>query len=699
MGAFQLESPFKPAGDQPEAIAALCRGLREGRPHQVLLGVTGSGKTFTVASVIQELQRPALVLTPNKVLAAQLYAEFKAFFPKNAVEYFISYYDYYQPEAYVPATDTYIEKDAAINEHIDRLRLKATSSLLSRRDVIVVASVSCIYNIGSPENYESACVVLEKGKPLSRGTLLERLINSHYERDDVEFAPGRFRVKGAHVDVFPIYEDNALRVTLGADGTVESIAEFSALTGDILSPLERAAIFPAKHFVTRPPELERALKTVEVELKDRLAVLRGNGKELEASRLEQRVRYDMEMLRELGFCNGVENYSRHLTGRPAGARPDCLLDYFPKDVIVFADESHVSVPQVRGMYEGDRSRKQTLVDFGFRLPSALDNRPLKFDEFEALVKQAVYVSATPGPYELQRTKGEVVEQVIRPTGLVDPEALVLPTEGQIPDLIGRIEERAKKKERSLVLTLTKRTAEDLCDFLTAKGLRVRYLHSDIDSLTRVAILQDLRRGHFDVLVGINLLREGLDLPEVSLVAILDADNEGFLRSETTLIQIAGRAARNVGGQVVLYGDKVTRSMKGALDEMARRRVKQAAYNAEHGITPKTVVKAIQDLEEFQTEAKREGLKLMRDAANSRPLNAKNAPFLIETLERQMRDAADSLDFELAALLRDQLFELREMTGLRAPTPGGQPAPRRRKKQPSKTMKRAIKRVTKRVRAS
>ena len=698
MARFSLESPFVPAGDQPAAISALARNLREGRPRQVLLGVTGSGKTFTVASVIQELQRPALILTPNKVLAAQLYAEFKSFFPRNAVEYFISYYDYYQPEAYVPATDTYIEKDASINEHIDKLRLKATCSLLSRKDVIVVASVSCIYNIGSPDNYEQACVVFEAGKPATRAGIIERLLASHYERDEVELAPGRFRVKGPVLDVFPAYEDNALRVTLDDDG-VASIAEFHPVSGEVLSTLERAAVFPAKHFVTRPPELERALTTIGAELAERLPVMRAKGKNLEAERLEQRVRYDMEMLKELGFCNGVENYSRHLTGRPPGARPDCLLDYFPEDVVVFVDESHVSVPQVRGMYEGDRARKQTLVDFGFRLPSALDNRPLKFDEFRGLVRQAVYVSATPGPFELKETGGEIVEQVIRPTGLVDPETLVLPTEGQIQDLIARIEERAARGERALVLTLTKRTAEDLTDFLTAKGLRVRYLHSDIDSLMRIEILQDLRKGRFDVLVGINLLREGLDLPEVSLVAILEAANEGFLRSASTLIQISGRAARNVGGLVVLYADKVTDSMKAALGEMDRRREKQLAYNKANSITPKTVVKAVQELDEFQSQAKREGLKLMNEAARARPLTPKSVPGLIEALERQMREAAEVLDFELAALLRDQVRELREMSGQKGPMGGSQPSPRRRRKQPPKSLKRAVKKLTRRLRAN
>ncbi|MFH1724105.1 MAG: excinuclease ABC subunit UvrB, partial [Elusimicrobiota bacterium] len=669
MSQFRLVTDFTPAGDQPAAIEALEGGLREGRKRHVLLGVTGSGKTFTMASVIERLNRPTLILSPNKVLAAQLYAEFKAFFPQNAVGYFISYYDYYQPEAYVPTTDTYIEKDASINEHIDKLRLKATSSLLSRRDVVVVASVSCIYNIGSPDNYKESCIPLEAGRPLGRARLLADLVASHYERNDTEFAPGRFRVKGSVIDIFPAYEDNALRVRLGPGG-VDSLVELHPLTGDTIAELKRAWVYPAKHFVTTPPELERALKTIEAELAERVAWFRSKGKELEAQRIEQRTRYDMEMLRELGFCHGVENYSRHLTGRPPGARPFCLLDYFPKDYLLFVDESHVSVPQVRGMYEGDRSRKQTLVDFGFRLPSALDNRPLKFDEFRTLSPQTVYVSATPAPYELKQTRGKIVEQVIRPTGLVDPPVDVYPSEGQIPHLIGLITERVKRKERCLVLTLTKRTAEDLCDYLTGKGMRVRYLHSDIDTITRVEILQDLRKGRFDVLVGINLLREGLDLPEVSLVAILDADNEGFLRSETTLIQIAGRAARNVGGSVALYADKATGAMNRALSEMERRRGRQLAHNEKHGITPRTIKKAIRDLAEFQSEAKREGLRLMQEASSAKPLTKRNIPHLLDTLERQMREAADNLDFELAALLRDQIFELREMTGVRSGAAGG-----------------------------
>ncbi|MEK9144639.1 MAG: excinuclease ABC subunit UvrB [Elusimicrobiota bacterium] len=675
---FKLVSPFKPAGDQPQAIAELCSGLREGRKDQVLLGVTGSGKTYTIASVIARLDRPALVLSPNKVLAAQLYAEFKSYFPENAVEYFISYYDYYQPEAYVPSTDTYIEKDASINEHIEKMRLKATSSLLSRRDVVVVASVSCIYNIGSPDNYQELCIRLKTGDPLTRSDLLTRLVDSHYERNETEFSPGKFRVKGGLVDIYPAYEDIAVRVSL-EDGHIASLEAIHPLTGEKLGRprdnprkcrlegfgggrLEDFLVYPATHFVSTRPEIENALKTIEAELRERLGELKDKGKLLEAQRLEQRTRYDMEMLKELGFCNGVENYSRHLTGRPPGARPYCLLDFLPKDALLVIDESHVSVPQVRGMYEGDRSRKQTLVDFGFRLPSALDNRPLRFPEFEALARQRIHVSATPGPYELKAAGGAFVEQVIRPTGLIDPPVEVHPTEGQIPHLIGLVTERARRKERSLVLTLTKRTSEDLCDYLAGKGLRVRYLHSDIDALTRIEILKELRQGEFDVLVGINLLREGLDLPEVSLVAILEADNEGFLRSETTLIQIAGRAARNAGGEVVLYADKVTGSMRRALSEMERRRARQAEHNRAHKITPKTVLKAVSDLDEFQSRAKREGLKLLREASAARPLTPRGVPRLVETLERQMREAADNLDFELAALLRDQLFELKEMAG-------------------------------------
>ncbi|MBI4051588.1 MAG: excinuclease ABC subunit UvrB [Elusimicrobia bacterium] len=655
---FQIISPFEPDGDQPQAIQDLVQGTKEGRKHQVLLGVTGSGKTFTAANLIAQTNRPTLIISPNKVLAAQLYAEFKSFFPKNAVEYFISYYDYYQPEAYVPQTDTYIEKDASINDHIDRLRLKATSSLISRRDVIVVASVSCIYNIGSPENYKSMCLRLEKGTVLPRGTILESLINLYYERNEMEFIRGKFRVKGNLVDIFPAYAETAVRVELMGD-SIQNLWEIHPLTGKKLNTLKSIWIYPAKHFITTRPQLEEALQTIEVELKERLEYFNSQGKLLEAERLQQRTHYDMEMMRELGFCHGIENYSRHLSGRNPGDRPFCLLDYFPKDFLLIVDESHVSIPQIRGMYEGDKARKEVLIQYGFRLPSALDNRPLKFDEFESLANQTIYVSATPGPYELKKSKGLVVEQVIRPTGLVDPDVTIHPTEGQIQHLIGEIQKITSKKERVLVTTLTKRTAEDLASYLTEKGLRVRYLHSDIDALTRVEILKDLRKGAFDVLVGINLLREGLDLPEVSLVAILDADNEGFLRSETTLIQISGRAARNVNGRVLLYADRKTGSMQRALGEMERRRKKQLEHNEKHKITPRSIQRAVHELEEFQYEAKREGLALIRDV-ESKPLSKKNLPHIMKEIEHRMKDAADNLDFELAAVLRDQLFELREM---------------------------------------
>ncbi|HVA65720.1 MAG TPA: excinuclease ABC subunit UvrB [Elusimicrobiota bacterium] len=668
MPNFRVKSKFKPAGDQPQAIANLVRRAKEGAQSQVLLGVTGSGKTYTAAKVIEALNRPTLVMSPNKVLAAQLYAEFKAFFPDNAVEFFISYYDYYQPEAYVPSTDTYIEKDSAINDRIDRLRLKATSSLLARRDVIVVASVSCIYNIGSPESYKESSIPLAVGLRISRGELIKRLIEIYYERNETEFLRGKFRVKGGVVDVFPAYMETALRISIG-DGGVESIAEFDPLTGAKIKSLEREWIYPAKHFVTAGEERGRAIGAIMQELSGQTAALKNQNRLLEAQRLEQRTRYDMEMLREMGFCHGIENYSRHLSGRPPGERPNCLIDFFPKDRLLFIDESHIAVPQIRGMYEGDRSRKQTLVDFGFRLPSALDNRPLKFHEFEALAGQTIYVSATPGPYELQKSKGEIVEQVIRPTGLVDPQVIVRPSEGQLDDLIARIRSRVVKKERVLVTTLTKKTAEDLSSFLAAKDLHVRYLHSDIEPLERIEILRDLRAGKFDILVGINLLREGLDLPEVSLVAVLGADHEGYLRSETTLIQISGRAARNIGGEVVFYADEVTGSMSRALAEMDRRRVKQEAHNKKYKITPKSVVKAVADLEEFQSMSKREGLALLRETA--KPLSAKDVPALIDEIESRMKEAAENLDFETAAAMRDQLFELRAMSAVKA---GGRAVP-------------------------
>ncbi|MBN1823190.1 MAG: excinuclease ABC subunit UvrB [Endomicrobiales bacterium] len=662
---FKLVSGFKPAGDQPEAIEDLVKGVNEGRDARVLLGVTGSGKTFAVANLIEKTQRPALIISPNKILAAQLYAEFKAFFPQNAVEYFISYYDYYQPEAYIPQSDTYIEKDSSINDHIDRLRLKATTSLIERRDVIIVASVSCIYNLGSPAEYKKECVYVEKGKKVSRSELLGGLVAIHYERNDVEFARGKFRVKGDTVEVFPAYLETAIRIEFFGD-EAERISEIEPLTGKRISEKPRAFIYPARHFVTTRPMLERALKDIETELAERLKILRGSGKLLEAQRLEQRTRYDMEMLKETGFCHGVENYSRHFSGRPAGTRPDCLLDYFyasglnSGDFLTIIDESHITVPQIRGMYEGDRSRKQTLVDFGFRLPSALDNRPLKFEEFEKLVKQAVYVSATPGPYELKKTGGEVVDLVIRPTGLVDPEVVIRPIDGQIDDLVKEINICVEKRERVLVTTLTKRTSEDLAEYFSEKGLKVQYLHSEIDALERIEILKNLRLGKFDVLVGINLLREGLDLPEVALVAILDADKEGFLRSETTLIQICGRAARNVSGRVILYADNITGSMERALAEMERRRKKQAEHNLKNKITPKSIVKAVHDLEEFQYKAKEEGLSNMVAEASAEYVGPGKMDSVIQTLEKEMRKAADNLDFETAAILRDKIVALNDM---------------------------------------
>ncbi|OVE76742.1 excinuclease ABC subunit B [bacterium F11] len=659
MTKFQIVSDFKPAGDQVPAIQELVKGLQARKPHQVLLGVTGSGKTFTMANVITQMNRPTLIISPNKILAAQLYAEFKSFFPHNAVEYFISYYDYYQPEAYVPQSDTYIEKDASINDHIDRLRLKTTSSLMERKDVIVVASVSCIYGLGSPNEYKEMCVFIETGQERKRKGLLDDLIAVHYQRNEIEFSPGKFRVRGDTIEIFPAYLDTALRVEFFGD-QVECIREIHPLTGDVLRSKDRVYIYPARHFVTTRPTIEKALVSIEKELADRLKTFDKKGKLLEAQRLDQRTRYDMEMLREIGFCHGIENYSRPLSGRKPGERPACLIDYFPDDFLMMIDESHVSVPQIGGMYEGDRSRKQTLVDFGFRLPSALDNRPLKFHEFEGLLKQAVYVSATPGPYELKKTKGEIVEQVIRPTGLVDPEVVICPSKGQVQDLMKRIEERTKKKERVLVNTLTKRSAEDLTTFLTEKGLQVRYMHSDIDALERIKIVQGLRKGEFDVLVGINLLREGLDIPEVSMVAIFDADKEGFLRSETTLIQICGRAARHLGGAVVLYADGITGSMRRALDEMTRRRRKQLAHNKKHKISPKTIVKAIQNLEEFQVKAKTKGLDKVFNEASFNMRDRKSLSQLTKELEKQMRISADSLDFELAAALRDKIQEINQM---------------------------------------
>ncbi|MBI2119432.1 MAG: excinuclease ABC subunit UvrB [Elusimicrobia bacterium] len=657
MYQFNLCSKFTPQGDQPKAIKALVQGLKEDRSHQVLMGVTGSGKTFTMAHLICAMQKPTLVISPNKILAAQLYAEFKQFFPKNAVEYFISYYDYYQPEAYVPQSDTYIEKDASINDHIDRLRLKATSSLLERKDVIIVASVSCIYGLGSPRDYRDLCLYLEKGRTKSRELILQELVAIHYERNDLAFIRGKFRVKGDTVEIFPAYMETALRIQLRGN-EIEKIYEIHPLTGEKLGEKELVYIYPARHFVTTQPTLERALVAIEQELKERVLFFKEKGKLLEAERILQRTNYDLEMMRETGFCHGIENYSRHISGRARGERPSCLLDYYPKDFLVFIDESHVTVPQIKGMYEGDRARKNILVQYGFRLPSALDNRPLKNPEFEALVKNVLYVSATPSSYELQKSSGAVVEQVIRPTGLVDPEIEIHPIKGQIDHLIKEIELRVKRKERVLVTTLTKRLAEDLSQFLSQKRLKVRYLHSDIDTLKRVEIIKDLRKGIFDVLVGINLLREGLDLPEVSLVAILDADKEGFLRSETTLIQICGRAARHLNGKVIFYADFMTGSMKRALGEMSRRRKIQLEYNQTHQITPKTIVKAIDELEEFQIKAKKQGLSLLRE--NRLQYAGKNLPETMKEIEAQMKEAAERLDFETAAVLRDQLFEFKEM---------------------------------------
>ncbi|MBI4063605.1 MAG: excinuclease ABC subunit UvrB [Elusimicrobia bacterium] len=655
---FKLTGPFKPAGDQPKAIKQIVAGLKEGRAHQVLLGVTGSGKTFTMANVIKEWGRPVLVISPNKVLAAQLYAEFKSFFPANAVEYFISYYDYYQPEAYIPQSDTYIEKDAAINEHIERLRLKATSSLLSRRDTVVVASVSCIYNIGDPEDIKEMCVALKAGSPHDRDRLTQELVALQYERNDLELVHGRFRGRGPVIHVFPPYMENPLRFTFEGD-VIGRIEEVHRVTGEVLKKHAGIHLYPSRHFVTPKPRIEAALTTIAQELQERVEALKAQNKLLEAQRLASRTKYDMAMMKGMGFCHGIENYSRHLSGRNSGARPFCLLDYFPKDYLLVVDESHVVIPQVRGMHEGDRSRKEVLVEHGFRLPSALDNRPLKFNEFESLMGPTIYTSATPGPYELKRAGGEIVEQLVRPTGLIDPEVEIHGISGQMPHLIAAIETRVKDRERVLITTLTKRTAEDLNAYLAGQGLRVRYLHSDIESLDRIKILKDLRLGNFDVLVGVNLLREGLDLPEVSLVAVLDADKEGFLRSETTLIQICGRAARHIKGRVIFYADHRTGSMNRALSEMARRRLAQLAHNKKYNITPRSIKKDIQELAEFEAKAKTDGLALIRREFSDLA-DAKQIPRVIREIESQMKEAADRLDFELAVSLRDQLFEMKKM---------------------------------------
>jgi excinuclease ABC subunit B len=660
---FKLISKFKPSGDQPQAIDKLYYNYLNNKNSQILLGVTGSGKTFVMASVVEKLQKPTLIISPNKILAAQTYAEFKAFFPNNAIEYFISYYDYYQPEAYIPSSDTYIEKDASINDHIDRLRLKATTSLLERKDVIVVASVSCIYNLGSPKDYQNMCIEIIAGKEKTISLLLTELIASRYERNEVEFARGKFRVKGDTVEIFPAYLEAAVKIEFCGD-TIERIKEFNPVTGEVISKKDKAYIYPAKLFVTDKYKINKALKTIQVELNTRLEVLKSQNKFLEAQRLEQRTKYDMEMLKETGSCNGIENYSRHLSGNMSGARPTTLIDYFVQendDFLIIADESHISLPQIRGMYEGDRSRKQTLVDFGFRLPSALDNRPLKFQEFEKVIKKFMMVSATPGTYELNRSKKYIADLIIRPTGLVDPEVVIHPINGQIQDLMHEIQKNVEKKQRTLVTTLTKKMSEDLAAYLKEKGFKVEYLHSEIDTLTRIEILKNLRLGKFDVLVGINLLREGLDLPEVSLVAVLDADKEGFLRSEPTLIQICGRAARNINGRVIFYADTVTGSMQRALREMNRRRDKQLEYNKKNNIKPKSIIKAVHELYEFRNLSKEESINhIFAEEQLNYKITPKNIGGIIKEIELQMREAADNLDFESAAVLRERMLELKNM---------------------------------------
>ena len=655
MPKFEVVSEYQPAGDQPEAIAALSRGLEMGLDEQTLLGVTGSGKTFTMAKIIEQVQRPTLVLAHNKTLAAQLCAEFREFFPNNAVEYFVSYYDYYQPEAYIPHTDTFIEKDSAINEEIDRLRLSATASLLERRDVIVVSSVSCIYGLGEPEDFEKMMVSLRVGAQIERDELLKKLVAIRYERNDIAFERNMFRVRGDTVEVWPAYwKDTAIRVEFFGD-EIDRISEINVVTASPIRRLNNIPIWPATHYVTPKEKMDAAVQEIYRELEERVAFFEGEGKLIEAQRVKQRTMYDIEMMQELGYCSGIENYSRVIEGRPVGSPPHTLLDYFPEDFVLFIDESHVTLPQVRAMYNGDRARKTTLVDYGFRLPCAFDNRPLKFPEFEQRLNQVIYVSATPGEYERTRS-GQVVEQVIRPTGLLDPRIEVRPVEGQIDDLIGEINQRTARKERVLVTTLTKKMAEDLTTYLQGAGIRVRYMHHDIDTMERMEIIRDLRLGTFDVLVGINLLREGLDLPEVSLVAILDADKEGFLRSETSLIQTIGRAARNADGMVVMYADTVTPSMRRAIDETERRREKQDAFNRAHGIVPKTVVKSVRELLELSA-ASDEAASAQRQG-RTKAMTKQEKAAEIARLEKAMKEAAKMLEFELAASLRDQIIELR-----------------------------------------
>ena len=652
MDKFKLVSPYAPMGDQPEAIDTLVNGIENGIDEQVLLGVTGSGKTFTMASVIARLNRPTLVLAHNKTLAAQLCAEFREFFPENAVEYFVSYYDYYQPEAYIPHTDTFIEKDSSINDEIERLRHSATSSLFERQDTIVVASVSCIYGLGDPIDYKNMVISLRQGQTKNFDELLKKLIEIRYERNDIAFERNMFRVRGDTVEIFPAYSsDKAIRVEFFGD-EIDRISEVNVVTGTVLRYLSHAAIYPASHYVVSKERMAKAIDDIRAECEERVKFFEENGKLLEAQRISQRTNYDIEMMQELGYCTGIENYSRIISGRPVGSAPMTLLDYFPDDFLLFVDESHVTLPQVRAMYRGDRARKEALVDYGFRLPSAFDNRPLKFEEFQERVHQAVYVSATPGDYERERA-GQVAEQIIRPTGLLDPEISVRPIEGQIDDLIGEINRRIEKQQRVLITTLTKKMAEDLTEYLGNVGIKCRYMHHDIDAIERMEIIRSLRLGEFDVLIGINLLREGLDLPEVSLVAILDADKEGFLRSETSLIQTIGRAARNADGLVIMYADTVTRSMRLAIDETERRRAKQAKYNAEHGIVPKTIIKSVRDMIEISSDAssaahRKDGVKMTRGERKA----------LIAELEKQMKAAAKMLEFELAAELRDRIIRLR-----------------------------------------
>jgi excinuclease ABC subunit B len=668
MGNFKLVSNYQPTGDQPKAIQELVEGLNRNEKHQVLLGVTGSGKTFTMSNVIAQVNKPTLIISHNKTLAAQLYSEFKSFFPDNAVEFFISYYDYYQPEAYVVKRDLYIEKDFSVNEEIDRLRLKATTSLIEgRRDVIIVASVSCIYGIGAPEEYARQIVFVKKGDEITRKQLMRKLIDIYYTRNDVDFTRGTFRARGDVVEIIPAYQyDEAVRIEFFGD-EIERLSIIDSISGNVISEVETSAIYPAKYFVTTREQVNRAIKEIEEELRERLKYYHSQEKYLEAQRIEQRTKFDIEMIKEIGYCSGIENYSRHMDNRPPGSRPYCLFDYFPKDYLLIIDESHVTVPQIRGMYNGDRSRKQVLVEYGFRLPSALDNRPLKFEEFEDIVNQAIYVSATPADYELEKSKGSFVEQIIRPTGLIDPEIEIRPIKGQIDDLIDEIRTRANKKERILVTTLTKKMAEDLTDYLDRIGIQVRYIHSDVESLERVEIIRDLRLGDFDVLVGVNLLREGLDLPEVSLVAIIDADKEGFLRSARSLMQTAGRTARNINGKVIMYADVLTQSMKKTIDETNRRRTIQKEYNVENNITPVTIYKSVEEIMNSTSIAdvrKKETDKSTSFTKVAEPvikyMTTEQKQDLVEQLTEEMLTAAKDLEFERAASLRDEIDKLKKM---------------------------------------